>query len=325
MCKILYVDPTMLAILSRSSVNFSSRKWQGIRSRVNDTRVNNGSFTTAARLAAVRSDDGSSRPTHRRNTIVCYKRSTIGDLLSFPSFFTMTRTTSESTKSWRSSRASNNNTSPPSSSTMTSPVRPRTASRDYHQHDAVPTPRRRLNSRDIPRTYAGLYGNDDDLLPFELNRHRGTLTAQTLLFLLGAYVTLIALVQVINFLILESIAAAWMWTNIIHLIVTLIYIHWIKGSLYDEQGEMNALTLWEQLEATQDTRSVREALMIVPTVLCYAGCHFSEYHVMFCGVNVVVWLVAILAKLPFMNGVRIFGINRTAGIDDDTNNIDKRQ
>ena len=33
-------------------------------------------------------------------------------------------------------------------------------------------------------------------------------------------------------------------------------------------------------------------------------------------INVGVWSVVMIPKLPFMNGVRLFGINRTAGIDD---------
>jgi hypothetical protein len=79
---------------------------------------------------------------------------------------------------------------------------------------------------------------------------------------------------------------------------------------------MNALTVWEQLEATQGTKPVRQVLLIVPTVLTWAACWAAQYDTAISILNIVLWLIAIAAKLPFMNGVRIFGINRTAGIDD---------
>ena len=117
---------------------------------------------------------------------------------------------------------------------------------------------------------------------------------------------------------------SWTLTNAVHLLVTMVYIHWLKGSflLVDEQGELNAMTAWEQLEAVPDqdraaaVAQVKSALLTVPTLLTYmacVGCHFDPVT---CGVNVLLWSIAMLAKLPWMNGVRIFGINRTAGIDD---------
>ena len=181
-------------------------------------------------------------------------------------------------------------------------------------------PRRRMNSRDIPRSYAGLYGFAGDLLPFEMNRQRTsffpwTASTTSLLWLVLSYATLLAVLQMTSLLVLAP-ATSWTATNAMHLAVTLIYIHWLKGSLYDEQGEMNALTVWEQLEATGDTKSVRRLLLAVPTLLTYAACHFAAYDPLLCLFNATLWIVAILAKLPMMNGVRIFGINRTVGIDD---------
>jgi hypothetical protein len=221
------------------------------------------------------------------------------------------------------------------------PLRPRSASRDAArgamlfqpqdgdafqddliaaQSQSSASPRRsRMNSRDIPRSYSGLYGFSDDLLPFELNRHRGNSTATA--WFVAVYLTLCGAVQLLS-LALTDLDRSWTVTNLVHLAVTMAYVHWLKGSLYDEQGEMNALTVWEQLEATQGTKPVRQVLLVVPTALCYAACHFCGYEIRLCVINVVVWLVGVLAKLPFMNGVRIFGINRTAGIDDDDHDGD---
>jgi len=85
---------------------------------------------------------------------------------------------------------------------------------------------------------------------------------------------------------------------------------------------MAALTLWEQLEATQDSRSLREALMVVPCILCWVACHVADYDKATCTLNVIFWMITMLGKLPFMNGVRLFGINRTAGIDDNQDDDD---
>lgn len=199
----------------------------------------------------------------------------------------------------------------------------------------------RLNSRDIPRTYSGLYGRGDDLLPFELSRH-GTLTTvfkrkQYQGVLLGTYVTILVLVQVIVGMILNVSSAAaaasasvvpssalldvsWTCTNVLHTFISIVYIHWMKGScLYpaDDNGEMNGLTLWEQLDATPDTRWLREALMLVPCLLTWIACHATDYQWKWSLLNGLLWIASMLGKLPCMNGVRIFGINRTVGIDDD--------
>jgi hypothetical protein len=204
-------------------------------------------------------------------------------------------------------------------------------------HSSGSTPRRsRFNSREIPRTYSGLYGGADDMVPFEINRSKAAGISAPVF--LCTYLTLVLAVHLVVVLFatagepvqvpasrrhdLHSVIGnlnSWTVTNAIHLVVTLIYIHWLKGSfVYDEQGEMNAMTVWEQLEAAGDTVHVRRTLLVVPTVLTYAAVLTADFEATHTAINVVFWCVAMLAKLPFMNGVRIFGINRTVGIDDET-------
>lgn len=60
----------------------------------------------------------------------------------------------------------------------------------------------------------------------------------------------------------------------------------------------------------------RDVLCVVPTVLAHASCHVAKYQSLYVIINVGVWAMVMVPKLPFMNGVRILGINRTAGIDD---------
>jgi len=144
------------------------------------------------------------------------------------------------------------------------------------------------------------------------------------------YVGGVFVIEVLAMAILETLEAehslplywSWTFTNIIHWLTTTVYLHWMKGSLFDEQGEMAAMTLWEQVEGRYNATAVRRTLTVVPTVLCYAACNFSGYKYNVCVINTVLWALSMIAKLPFMNGVRILGINKTTGIDDDFNKED---
>lgn len=198
--------------------------------------------------------------------------------------------------------------------------------------------RSRLNSKDIPRTYSGLYGNggelthqtpSSDLLPFELSRNLNTdwLMANNKTVrsgvLLWIYIFFIIFAQGTVMLLplgVVSFEASFTITNILHGLLTIIFLHWIKGSPnFYEQGELNAMTLWEQLTTSPDSAKsfTKKVLVIVPTILCYIACHFANYDMTLSMVNLSIWLICVVAKLDGMNGVRIFGINRTIGIDDD--------
>jgi len=188
--------------------------------------------------------------------------------------------------------------------------------------------RARTNSRDITRSYSGMFGRDGDLLPFELARNEHTDWVEKGGFLLlGSYIGCVCLFQIMVLAVFDSyndtetLKLHWSWTvtNAVHWLITTIYFHWIKGSMFDQHGELAAMTLWEQLEGRSHILNVKRTLFVVPTVLCYAACHFSNYSYAVCVTNVCLWIAQIIGKLPIMNGVRIFGINRTAGIDDNSN------
>jgi ORMDL family len=120
-------------------------------------------------------------------------------------------------------------------------------------------------------------------------------------------------------------ALSWTLTNLIHLIFSLMTIHFSKGSflVVNQQGELNAMTVWEQLEATPESSThMRRTLLIVPTILCYIAICAVNFETTITMTNLCIWSIAMLPKLYFMNGVRLFGINRTAGIDDDDDVVD---
>ena len=247
-----------------------------------------------------------------------------------------------------------------------------------------PGTRSRLNSKEIPRTYSGLYGagagsfdegeegDDNDgtnntnllspprmkpsgvsnLLPFELSHNRNTdWIAAGGPALLLTYISTIVIFLLTFLAFITEPKNAWALINLSHGISTLVYLHWIKGNPADymdgTQGEMNAMTTWEQIvskptmhvytnkkidtnqnkiessspirgtftNAVKKLRS-RDVLYVVPSLLAHASCHVAKYEYHYVLINLGVWAVVMLPKLPFMNGVRIFGINRTCGIDD---------
>jgi ORMDL family len=198
--------------------------------------------------------------------------------------------------------------------------------------------RTRFNSRDIPRSYSGQYSTEsNNLLPLEFNRSQNIVTRNvSLVVFLSTYLTFVFILQFASVSIVSSTASdkgtkpwskhlhiilssSWTVTHAVHCLVTLLYLHWLKGSyLLDEQGELNAMTVWEQLEATSESSThMRRILLIVPTCLAYMACLSSKFQPSTCTINIIFWSISMFAKLPQMNGVRLFGINRTAGIDDD--------
>lgn len=228
-----------------------------------------------------------------------------------------------------------------------------------HSPDSPTPRRTRFNSRDIPRSYSGQYHagpEGTDLLPLECRRSQQSVASNvSLAVFLSTYLTIVLAMQCTATLVVTTVLlsggtaadgaagggtadstsgsgggsflhhhllfplSSWTVTNAAHCLVTILYLHWFKGSyLLDEQGELNAMTVWEQLEATpESTAYMRRTLLIVPTVLAYMACVTTNFQpVSAVAFNVALWSVSMLAKLPMMNGVRLFGINRTAGIDD---------
>ena len=232
-----------------------------------------------------------------------------------------------------------------------------------HKHSPSPPPsprnRKRLNSREISRTYSGLFGIGggeelthshqtpaSDLLPFELSRNyntnwlfsyptadlhhnntnhlRNNIMSSSLLWIYIFFIIFIEFALVVLPLpfIQSHVEVSFTITNIIHGIITIIFLHWLKGSpdFYDH-GELNAMTLWEQLSCCPESNIVanqtKQVLYIIPTLLCYVSCKFVNFDAGISLLNLGVWFICVVAKMDGMQGVRLFGFNRTIGIDDD--------
>ena len=91
-------------------------------------------------------------------------------------------------------------------------------------------------------------------------------------------------------------------------------LHWVKGCPDDTtQGEYNGLTLYEQIDGGTPWTATKKFLMLVPTLLTLAGCYFADYKSFYIVINSGIFLIAIIAKIPEMHRIRIFGINSTPG------------
>ena len=117
----------------------------------------------------------------------------------------------------------------------------------------------------------------------------------------------------------------WTITNVIHGIFSFAILHWVKGSPDEEtQGVYNNLTLYEQIQYGKPWTKTKKFLMFVPTFLAYRGCHESKFGIeelQLNGqkaiqfqlypiiVNCGIFLIMIIAKIPEMHKVRIFGVN----------------
>ena len=105
-------------------------------------------------------------------------------------------------------------------------------------------------------------------------------------------------------------------TNMIHGVATFIMFHWIKGCPDDStQGEYNGDTLYEQIDAGIPWTNTKKFLMLVPALLCWISCHTANYKPLYVIVNMGIFTICLIAKIPEMHRVRIFGINSTPGID----------
>lgn len=186
-----------------------------------------------------------------------------------------------------------------------------------------PRSRARNNSRDYTHSYDGNYGGNEDMIGVDLARTTGGWWEQQKLYIFWWYVVGFSFVYAMVFMALTTADGAlasmtFTVTNIIHFSVHLVYLHWMKGGYMEMQGELEAMTLWEQIEATPGSQWLRFGLRLVPTVLCYCACYEAQWESRICFLNGLIFFFCMLGKFSWMNGVRIFGINRHPAIDVDT-------
>mmetsp|Transcript_20114 Transcript_20114/g.56551 ORF Transcript_20114/g.56551 Transcript_20114/m.56551 type:complete len:171 (+) Transcript_20114:87-599(+) len=112
-------------------------------------------------------------------------------------------------------------------------------------------------------------------------------------------------------------AVSWILVHNAHNIITFVLFHWVKGvpfsDIYKVQGKYDKLTLWEQLDNGVQYSSTRKFFTAELIILYLFVLHLSienGYGVLVFIVNTATFLPCMIGKLPFMNRVRILGINK---------------
>ena len=123
--------------------------------------------------------------------------------------------------------------------------------------------------------------------------------------------SLIALCWLASAAALGDPGAAWTAVHLTHGAVTFYLFHWMKGSpVAADQGKYDGLTFWEQLDDGVQNTATRKFLIFLPALTFALASHGSDYSAQPLGLNLVVLAVLLVAKLPAMHTVRLFGINR---------------
>jgi hypothetical protein len=125
------------------------------------------------------------------------------------------------------------------------------------------------------------------------------------------YISLIVASWLIVSVLIDDAGLAWTYVHLLHGFSTYYLLHWTKGSpCLEEQGKYDRQTFWEQIDNGRYGTNTRKFLTAVPLVLFSLATHFTEYERQPLGLNLLVVLVLIIAKLPALHGVRLFGIGK---------------
>mmetsp|Transcript_2714 Transcript_2714/g.4745 ORF Transcript_2714/g.4745 Transcript_2714/m.4745 type:complete len:155 (-) Transcript_2714:470-934(-) len=108
---------------------------------------------------------------------------------------------------------------------------------------------------------------------------------------------------------------AWTVVNVVHAIVTFVAFHWIKGNPFPTfwNPSSDKLTWWEQLDHRKQATPSRKFCVIVVLALflvTYEATPVRSQTTLVHMINAIVFVVMVIAKLPSMDKVRLFGINK---------------
>jgi len=109
--------------------------------------------------------------------------------------------------------------------------------------------------------------------------------------------------------IVEDAGLAWTYVHLLHGVVSYFLLHVSKGSpIFSEQR--TDLTLWEEIDNQTYYTKTRLFFTCIPVLLFILATHGTQFEKQPLGLNLVVVIWLVLAKLPAFHKVRIMGINR---------------
>ena len=129
----------------------------------------------------------------------------------------------------------------------------------------------------------------------------------------GSWFVFVIFVGILRYLfsLVAEPADAWNYTFWAHCAIQFYVMHWVKGTMdASDQGRFMDQTWWEQIDGGIPWTKTRKFLFCLNLVLFLVVSKTSEFDERFMVINGLVCAVVTVAKLPELQGVRIFGINK---------------
>jgi len=98
--------------------------------------------------------------------------------------------------------------------------------------------------------------------------------------------------------------------NIAHGAVTFYLMHWRRGTpdAFDA-GRDEAYTFWEMFDGGKQFTPGRKFFTVVPIALFLIACYECEWRKRYYFFNALACGMTVVPKMPFMMGIRLFGVN----------------
>ncbi|MES1920697.1 hypothetical protein MHBO_002340 [Bonamia ostreae] len=125
------------------------------------------------------------------------------------------------------------------------------------------------------------------------------------------YILLIAITRILLWYMPSSEKYGWTLVGVLHSIITFFMLHWSKGTpSLEDQGKFEDLTFWEQIDYGVQYTKTRKLLTLVPILIFLLATYETDWNKIYLFVNFSILAVLLVAKLPLMYHVRLFGINK---------------
>ncbi|OHS96392.1 ORMDL family protein [Tritrichomonas foetus] len=105
-----------------------------------------------------------------------------------------------------------------------------------------------------------------------------------------------------------SARTAWTIVNYTHGIISYVTFHFPTGDPFLGDNCRDHLTFWEQIDDQMQFTQARKFLTILPIVFFLIAVDAAEWEPKWFWSNFVICFIIVVAKLPFLHQVRIFGI-----------------
>eukprot|EP00298_Acanthocystis_sp_HF-20_P030222 c9321_g1_i1.p1 GENE.c9321_g1_i1~~c9321_g1_i1.p1 ORF type:complete len:163 (+),score=53.91 c9321_g1_i1:126-614(+) len=108
---------------------------------------------------------------------------------------------------------------------------------------------------------------------------------------------------------------AWSIVHILHVSVSFVTFHWVKGSPVDtmsnssSQGRTDPLTWWEQLDGGNQWTQNKKYLAFLVVFTYIAAVYATLFHPFMILIHTGFLCLGLIPKLPGLYRVRLFGIN----------------